>query len=224
MDRFTDQIMAKRVEKTIKALEGNNMNAFFVERRSEVADRIAGLLPEGGTVSVGGSMTLFECGVMELLRSGRYRFLDRYVPSLTREQIEAIYRESFCADAYLCSTNAVTEQGELYNVDGTSNRVAAMLYGPRSVIVVAGIQKIVKDLDEAVLRVKRTAAPANCLRLSLDTYCTAKGECSSGAGACAHMTEGCRSDGRACSNYVVMARQRAKGRVTVLLVGEPTGY
>lgn len=224
MDRFAQRIQSLRIEKVMQALEKNNMKAFFVGRRSEVPEKVAALLPEGGTVCVGGSMTLFECGVMDLLRSGRYRFLDRYAPGLSREQIEDIYREAFRADAYLCSTNAVTEKGELYNVDGNSNRVAAMLYGPRSVIVVAGCQKIVRDIDEAVQRVKRIAAPANCLRLSIDTYCAAKGECVSCGGAAGSMAEGCRVANRPCCNYVVMAQQRVKDRVKVILVGEPAGY
>ena len=98
---------------------------------------------------------------------------------LSRDDYEKIFRESFSADTYISSANAITENGELYNVDGNSNRVAAICYGPKSVIIIAGYNKIVSDIDEAIGRVKRTAAPANATRLSLQTYCREKGECMS---------------------------------------------
>lgn len=223
MDNHLNSIIQKRIDKTLGGLKKNNIGAYYAKNRQMALDMVSKLLPLDGIVSVGGSVTLRECGIIDLLRNGQYRFLDRHAAGLSPKEVEDIYIQSFSADAYLCSTNAVTENGELYNVDGTSNRVAAMLYGPRSVIVVAGIQKIVRDIDEAVLRVKRIAAPANCVRLSLDTFCANKGECLSDSG-CRNMTEGCRSDSRPCCNYVVMAHQRIKGRVKVILVGEPLGY
>lgn len=159
---------------------------------------------------------------MALLRSGRYQFLDRYAPGLTREEIEEIYRRSFFADAYLCSSNAVTMNGELYNVDGNSNRVAAICYGPRSVIMVVGCNKIVRDIPAAVIRVKRRSAPANVARLRCDTPCAKTGAC---AGIQREgMTDGCGVDGRICCNYLVSARQRVPGRIKVILVGEELGY
>ena len=130
---------------------------------------------------------------------------------------------AFCADAYLTSSNAITEQGELFNVDGNCNRVAAMLFGPKSVIVVAGYNKIVANLEEAVLRLKKVAAPANCIRLNRDTYCAHAGECK---GVCGSMTEGCSSPDRICAGYTVIAKQQPKyaGRIKVILVGEELGY
>ena len=110
-------------------------------------------------------------------------------------------------------------------MDGNSNRVAAIVFGPKSVIVVAGYNKIVADLDEAVLRVKKTAAPANGCRLHTDTPCEKTGECISCAqGKSAGMTDGCHSGGRMCCSYVVSAAQRHKDRIKVILVGEPLGY
>ena len=114
---------------------------------------------------------------------------------------------------YITSTNAVTENGELYNVDGRANRVAAMLYGPLSVVVIAGYNKIVRDLEEAEMRVKETAAPMNCVRLKRGTPCTVTGKCMD-----------CNSEGRICADKVVMTRQMAKGRVKVILVAEELGY
>lgn len=221
MDRSCGAVARMQAEKVIAGLEKNRMKGYFVSAKKDVPQLVAELLHDGDTVAVGGSMSLSECGVMPLLRSGRYRFLDRYAPGLTKEQVRQIFIRSFDADAYLCSANAVTLNGELYNVDGNSNRVAAICYGPRSVILVVGCNKIVPDIDAAVRRVKMHAAPPNAVRLSCETYCAKTGVCS---GLNGEMPAGCGSDARICCNYVVSAHQREAGRIKVILVGEPLGY
>ena len=221
MDASVRKILRRQAETVVDNLEKNNMRGFFVESKKEVPALVASLLHEGDTVAVGGSMTLVETGVLHLLRTGPYRYLDRYAPDLTPEDMRELFIRSFSADAYLCSANAVTMDGKLYNVDGNSNRVAAICYGPRSVIMVVGVNKIVRDVEEAVRRVKRRAAPANAVRLGCETYCAKAGECCAAGGG---MADGCQSDSRICSNYVVSARQREKGRIKVILVGEETGY
>ncbi len=168
MDKNVDFVTYKMVERTINSLEKNNMDGYFVKDEQEAIQKIESLICEGSTVFVGGSMTLFEAGIIEFLRNGKYKFLDRYEDGLTGEQIKEIYRKSFFADAYLTSSNAVTENGELYNVDGRGNRVAAMIFGPDKVIVVVGINKLVRNIDEAVMRNERIAAPANAKRLNRD--------------------------------------------------------
>lgn len=122
-------------------------------------------------------------------------------------------REAFFADTYLTSTNALTEEGELYNVDGNGNRVAAMLFGPKQVIVVAGYNKIVADMEAACRRIEKIAAPANVVRLGLSAPCAQTGECMH-----------CHSEGRICCDYVRMGMQRTPGRIKVIIVGEPLGY
>lgn len=209
------------VRTAIAALERNNMRGYYVETAAEVPALVASLLHKGDTVAVGGSVTLEETGVMELLRNGDYQFLDRYAEGLSREQVTAIFQKSVFADAYLCSSNAVTLRGELYNVDGNSNRIAAIAFGPRSVILVVGVQKLVPDLEAAVERVKTIAAPQNAKRLSCDTYCAGTGSC---AGTGAGMTVGCGTDTRICCNYLVSAKQRHKDRIKVIFVGEHVGY
>ena len=222
MSEFKNSVYHKILERTAENLSANNMKPFIAETRAEALEIIKSLLTEGETVSCGGSVTLDEIGAMELLRSGKYNFLDRAGKS--PEEAEKIYRDAFSADTYLTSSNAVTENGELYNVDGNSNRVAAICYGPRSVIVVAGRNKIVKTLDNAVLRVKRFAAPMNSTRLGCETYCKSKGECMSLASGSGGMAEGCKSDGRICCSYVVTAQQRIKDRIKVILVNEELGF
>ncbi len=210
------------IEKTINALKKNNMEAYFAENKEEALALVKELLKEGETVSVGGSVTLNEVGVLELLRCGDYNFLDRYKEGLSKEDIEELYRKCFFADTYLASSNAVTENGELYNVDGNANRVSAMLFGPKSVILVIGKNKIVKDLKEAAKRVKTVAAPKNTKRLGVDTYCFNKGICMGAESD--EMCEGCSSEGRICASYVIHAHQRVKGRIKVIIVNEELGY
>lgn len=216
--------MEERIARTMEALRSNRMEAYYVRTKEEAAGQVSALLREGDVIAAGGSVTLQETGIKDMLRRGPYRFLDRDREGLTRSEVEDIYRAAFGADAYLCSANAITERGELYNVDGNSNRVAAILYGPKSVIVVAGCNKIVPDLAAAVRRVKAKAAPENCTRLSCETFCRKTGECVSLRQESSEMPEGCRSEARICCNYVVSAYQRQQGRIKVVLVGEPLGY
>ncbi|MBQ2941780.1 MAG: lactate utilization protein [Clostridia bacterium] len=210
------------IEKTLENLRKNNMAAYFVENKNEALGLIKELMAKGETVSVGGSVTLGEAGVLDLLRSGDYNFLDRYKEGLTREEVTRVFKESFFADTYLTSSNAITEEGELYNVDGNANRVAAMLFGPKSVIVLAGKNKIVGSLKEAEKRVKTVAAPKNVKRLSMKTYCSEKGFCMGADDE--KMCAGCQSEDRICASYTVMARQRIKDRVKVIIVNEELGY
>ncbi len=212
-----------RAERTMKALRRNRINSIYVEHASDVPVAVAGLLHEGDSVACGGSITLEECGVQDLLRSGAYEYFDRAFATTPEEEWEVFHR-AFEADAYLMSSNAVTENGELYNVDGRSNRVAALCYGPRRVIVVVGRNKIVRDLDEAVMRMKTLAAPSNATRLSCHTYCAEKGECVSLSAAAPMLADGCASPDRVCCNYVITAFQRTADRVTVIICGDELGY
>lgn len=163
---MTDEMRAK-VEKVMKNLERNKMKPYFCENREEAQALVKTLIKKGETISCGGSKTLDETGIYQIINSPDYNFLDRSAPGMTRPEVEEVYRQTFRADTFFMSTNALTENGELYNVDGNSNRVAALLYGPKSVIVVCGINKIVKNIDEAIKRVKTIAAPQNTIRLAL---------------------------------------------------------
>lgn len=209
------------IEKTIKNLEKNNIKTYFVESKKDVVPLIEKMLDEGATVAVGGSVTLSETGVLEHLRCGRYTFFDRYEDGLGALGIKEVFRQSFRVDAYFCSTNAITEEGELYNVDRTGNRVGAISYGPENVIIVAGVNKIVADIDEAVKRVKTISAPKNCLRLNCDTFCAKKGFCADLNGG---MGKGCDSKERICTHYLVTSKQLQPDRIKVILVNEELGY
>ncbi len=224
MDSNKKTHIIKMLNGCAEALSKNNMEAFVAKDKEEAKEIFKTLLSDCDTVTMGGSMTIGECGLTDILKSGDYTFYDRSAPGLTPEEIADIYTKAFSVDAYISSSNAITQNGELYNVDGNSNRVAAMLFGSKKLIVVAGYNKIVKDIDQAIIRVKTHAAPANCIRLGLGSYCAEKGSCQSLSTPNPHMCSGCNSDSRICASYTVMARQRNKDRVKVILVAEELGY
>lgn len=213
--------MESKIENVMTNLRRNRMEAYFVPQLADVLPLVESMIKKGDTVGVGGSVTLDQAGVIERLRSEDYCFLDRYDPDLTPEQRVEVLRDSAKADVYLTSCNAITELGELYNVDGRGNRVAAIEFGPKSVIVVVGVNKIVADINEAIRRVKTIAAPLNAKRLNCDTYCCRIGHCQGLNGG---MTDGCSSPSRICSHYLISGMQREANRIKVILVGEECGY
>jgi len=213
MDNNIKWVDEQKIKRTMENLEKNNIESYFVEDNSALIEKISKFVKEGDTVSVGGSMTLFETGVIEFLRNGKFNFLDRYEQGLNGNDIKDIFRKTFSADAYFVSSNAVTEKGELYNVDGNGNIVAAMIYGPDNVIVIVGVNKIVRDVQEAIERNKEYAAPANAKRLNRNTPCTKVGHCMD-----------CSSSERICNDYVLIRRQGQKGRIKVIIVGKELGY
>ena len=213
MDNNLKWVNEQKVLRTIESLNKNNMNGYLVNTNEELIEKIEELVREGATVSCGGSVSLFETGVMDHLRSGRYKFLDRYEEGLSKEEITNIFKESFFADAYFASSNAVTEDGKLYNVDGNGNRVAAMLFGPEKVILIVGVNKIVKNIDEAVMRNREISAPANAKRLNKLTPCTKVGYCVD-----------CKGSDKICREFTVISSQGDKDRIHVIFMNKEIGY
>ena len=220
---MTDEMRAK-VEKVMKNLERNKMKPYFCENREEAQALVKTLIKKGETISCGGSKTLDETGIYQMINSPDYNFLDRSAPGMTRPEVEEVYRQTFRADTFFMSTNALTENGELYNVDGNSNRVACIVYGPRQVVMVVGVNKIVSNINEAVKRVKEQAAPLNTKRLSCKTPCQVTGKCISLNNEDAMICDGCASPQRVCCNYVISAKQRHKDRIKVIIVNENLGF
>lgn len=213
MDNNLKWVNEQKILRTIEAINKNNMNGYLVNTKEELIEKIKELVKENSTVSCGGSMSLFETGVIEHLRSGRYKFLDRYEEGLSREEITKIFKESFFADAYFASSNAVTEDGKLYNVDGNGNRVAAMLFGPEKVILVVGVNKIVSNIEEAIKRNKEISAPANAKRLDKMTPCSKLGYCMK-----------CKGNDKICREFTVISSQINKDRIHVIFMNENIGY
>lgn len=204
------EIQAKTI---IKQLEKRRMEGFYCPSTKEALNTAMALTAANTTVSFGGSMTLTETGILDALRHRNdIRLIDRSLAK-TPEEIKQAYRDSFCADTYFMSTNAITLDGQLVNVDGNGNRVAALIYGPDQVIVIAGMNKVVSTTEDAIARVHDMASPPNCIRLHKNTPCAATGQCAE-----------CLGDDCICSQTVITRRSGTVGRIKVLLVGEELGY
>lgn len=213
MDNNVLWYIEKQIDRAIDNLRKRNMKGFFVRNEIELIALLKELISENSVVGVGDSMTLFETGVIDLLRRGNYIFLDKYKDGITSEEKKQIYIKNFSADTFLCSTNALTENGELYNIDGNGSRVAPMIYGPKQVILVTGINKIVKDIEEAEKRVRNYSAPIDAKRLGKNTPCTTLGYCID-----------CKSPNRICNDFTIIRGQFIKNRIKVIIVGKELGY
>ncbi|PIJ60858.1 lactate utilization protein [Mesotoga sp. H07.pep.5.3] len=201
----------KLSERLAKVFEGKAIKFMYFQDREMVVDAVSKLVPDGATVSAGGSLTLIETGVSDLLKSGKYNFLDRDSVSGNEEK-KRIMLSAFEADYYFCSANAITESGEILLLDGNGNRAAAVTFGPDKVILIAGVNKVVSDLDAGIKRI-RSIAPMNAKRLNLHTPCAESGLCTD-----------CDSDERICEIYsIIVDSRRRPWRYTIILVGEELG-
>lgn len=217
--------MLNDFEKVVNNLKKNNINVICVKNKEQVCSAVEGLLFPGAIISSGGSVSLNESGVIDLIRSPKYSYLDRNRPGISEREKSEIFKNILGCDFYFCSSNALTENGELINVDGFCNRISAISFGPKKVVMIVGKNKIVKDTAEGFLRVKKIAAPLNTKRLCHDTPCNKLGHCISlEKNTTPGITEGCCSKYRICRNYLVSGMQNDAGRITVVLVGESLGY
>lgn len=209
------------MENIIKALEKNNIEAHYFKTKDEICEFVKRLLPSDSKIASGGAQSLIDSGVIDIIKGDDYNYIYRFAPK-TEQQEKQMIADYFTADYFFCSANAITENGELVNVDGRSNRVAAIMYGPKNVIMVVGKNKIVPDIPAALYRIKTVAAPKNTLRLNCATYCKEKGVCMASDNG--EVASGCDSDARICCNYVISAHQREKNRIKVLLCEQNLGF
>ena len=196
----------------IKNLKKRNMIGYYCETGKEALDLVKSILPKWSLVTNGGSETLVETGIMDLIRSGEYEYIDRK-SAKTPEESRALYGRIVTADYYLMSTNAITKEGELINVDGVGNRVACLINGPEHVLIITGMNKVVTTVEDGIRRVRNIAAPPNSIRVGSKTPCSVTGFCSD-----------CQSDDCICSQTVITRRSMKPGRITVILVGEEYGF
>lgn len=209
---FIDSAREKQAQAIIAGLNKRNINGYYCKTAEECGEFVLSMIKEGSCVTWGGSESIKQCGIPEkLMTSGKYNVLDRakYAP----EEMKAFYKEAFDADYYLMSTNAITLDGEMMNIDGYGNRVASLIFGPDKVIIVAGMNKVVSTIEEAYGRVRNMASPPNTIRLNKNTPCAKTGKC----GNC--MAEDC-----ICNQIVVTRRSRDNDRIHVVLVGENLGF
>lgn len=206
----------KLAAKVLSELEKRHFQGYFCEDRIQVPETIKKLLPKEHVISWGGSTTLQECGIFDYLEENGYKTIDRALAKDRAEQLE-ISRQALLCDTFLMSSNAITEDGQLVNIDGLGNRLAALLYGPKSVIVIAGMNKVVKTLDDAIQRARTIAAPVNMQRIALlmdrKTPCVSTGSCAD-----------CKSPDSICSQLVITRLCAPQGRIKVILVNEDLGF
>ncbi|MCH5250489.1 MAG: lactate utilization protein [Lachnospiraceae bacterium] len=196
----------------IKNLEKRNMEGFYFETADECAKTIISSMPEGSVISWGGSETIKEIGLMDAIHNNRYELIDR-AAAKNPDEARQIYARTVLADYYLMSSNAITIDGELINIDGNGNRVACLINGPAHVIIVAGMNKIVTDVESGVARVRNMASPPNAIRLSRKIPCASTGHCND-----------CLAPECFCNQIVITRRSGHEGRIKVYLVGEELGY
>lgn len=201
-------------EKLVGNLKQRHYEAFFCPTAQEAVEKITGMIPEGSSVTWGGSMTIRDMGLTKALHNKEG--LDIWDRDLapSREEAQEIYRRAFYADYYLSSVNAMSEDGEIVNIDGNGNRVAAITFGPKRVILVVGINKVAQNLDTAISRARSLAAPVNMMRFAdLNTPCKNDGMC-----------HDCKSPDSICNYIQIMRNSHPVGRHIVVIVGEELGY
>ena len=196
----------------IENMKKKNLEGYYCETAKEAVEQALSFMPEGSSVTWGGSMSIIESGLMDAVRQGNYEIIDRDTAK-TPEEAREMYAKQVMADFFLMSTNALTIGGELVNIDGRSNRISCLCWGPQNVIILAGMNKVAADVESAIARVRNFAAPPNAVRLNRNTPCAKTGKCGD-----------CYSPDCICSQILVTRRSSTPNRIKVILVGEELGY
>lgn len=212
MELWQQFFQEKQVERTIQALKKNNFEAIFVPDRRTAVDWVMKQIPDGASVGIGGSLTLNQIGLMDALKTRNIQLIWPHAQAKNDEERKELNRRCFLTDVFLTGTNAITEDGKLFNIDATGNRVGAMFVGPKKVLVISGTNKIVKDIQAAEERLRYWAAPQNAKRLNRKTPCTETGVCAD-----------CSSPDRICNIYVTVAKRPTRTNIVVVLIGESLG-
>ena len=197
--------------KVVEALKKRHFEAFYVSSKEEAVKKAMEIIPQGDSISWGGSFSIDEIGLKEELKKAGHKMIDRDLAK-TAEERRKLMVEALCCDTFLMSSNAITEDGQLFNIDGVANRVAALCFGPKLVVIVAGMNKVVPNLDAAYHRVRGFSAPANAQRFEINTPCKITGECAN-----------CMSEDCICNQFVTTRLCKPAGRIKVILVGEDLG-
>lgn len=204
-----NELLASRM---IRNLERRHFEAYYCRTAEEITDKVKELIPEGSSITWGGTMTIRDLGIPAALKSCNYVVYDRD-EATTAEEKEAIYKKAFDADYYLSSVNAISEDGVIVNIDGNGNRVAAITWGPRRVIFVVGLNKVAQDVGAALQRARSTASPINAARFDIDTPCRKDGVC-----------HNCNSAQSICNYIHFLRNSHPERRHIVILTGLELGY
>lgn len=212
-DGNKDWYHAQRLDRAVKALQRNKFDAFWVDTIEEATKRVLEMIPADATVGIGGSMTVREIGLFDALVNRGNPLQQHWQQGLTLEEEMSIRRAQLNCEYFLASSNAVTLEGELVNTDGTGNRVAAMFFGPKHTIVIAGRNKLVENIQEGIWRIKNVAAPMNSKRYNSKTPCGITGHCGE-----------CHGGPRMCNVTTIIEHKPNRIHLTVVLVNEDLGY
>jgi hypothetical protein len=213
MDPVKDWWIEEKGKKAAERLVSHDFRAIYVKTKGEAVQEILKQIAPGKKIGIGGSVTLRELGVLEKLEAQGYTVYDHWKPGLSRERMFEIRKSQMTSDVFLSSVNAVTLNGELVNIDGIGNRVNSTVFGPGKVILVAGYNKIVEDVQEGIKRIKNVAAPLNARRLNIDVPCAKLGKCVD-----------CNSPNRICRVIVIHERKPSLTDIFIILVGEELGF
>lgn len=201
-----NELLAQTV---IKGLESRNMKGYYAATKAEAMQKAMELIPEKSSVTMGGAMSAHEIGLVEILKTGDYNFIDRDAYEDKRAAMLAAYD----ADFFIASANAMTDDGIIVNIDGNSNRVSAIAQGPKKVLFIVGMNKICGDLDSAMKRARNVAAPINAQRFGLNTPCAKTGKCMD-----------CKSPDTICCQFLITRYSRHADRIHVILVNDNLGF
>ena len=208
MNEFVSKKNEALAQTVIKGLESRNMKGFYATSKEEALKIALSLIPENSTVAMGGCTSANEIGLIDALKNGKYKYIDRALME-PRESLMAAYD----ADIFLASANAMTSDGVLVNIDGNSNRVSCIAQGPRKVVFIVGMNKVCDDLDSAMKRARTVAAPANAQRFNIDTPCKKTGRCFD-----------CKTPDTICCQFLITRYSKHPGRINVILVNENLGF
>lgn len=201
----------KRGALLVKNLKNRHFDAYYCETKEEALEMALSLIPQGDTVGWGGTVTCQQIGLLDAVRNGNFRAIDRDACATMEEREEAM-RKALLADTFLTSANAISLDGQMVNIDGNGNRVAAIVYGPKQVIVMAGMNKVEDNLDAAINRARTVAAPMNQQRFGLPNPCGATGSCGD-----------CKTETCICNHILITRHCRPVGKIKFILVGEDLG-
>jgi len=196
----------------IKNFKKRQIEGYYCPNKACALQKALELIPKGSSISWGGSMTLIETGLLDAIQNNDYKIINRDLATNSNEQ-RKIYGEICCSDFFLMSTNAITIDGELINIDGRGNRVAFLCFGPQNVLILTGMNKIVSDIDSGFKRVRDIASSPNAIRLHRKTPCAITGKC-----------EDCYSPDCMCGQFIITRRSGIPNRIKVILIGEELGY
>ena len=201
----------KRGELLVKNLKSRHFDAYYCETREQALEKALELIPKGATVGWGGALSAKQIGLIDAMNAGEYNAIDRDKTTSPEERVKAMNR-CLLADVFITGANALSLDGQMVNIDGVGNRVAAIVYGPESIVVIAGMNKVMDTLDAAVVRARTIAAPMNKQRFASQTPCEVTGTCGD-----------CKSEGCICNQILITRNSKPAGRIKMILVGEDLG-